>query len=70
MNAGYVHLFCLERFMEFPDICSKLGVRAEDRVLSLESHGKNLSKIHSYSKFHRFLPQRWTTSRLFLLSGI
>lgn len=46
-NAGYVHLFCLERFMDFPDICSKLDVRAEDRVLPLEPHGKNLMLLET-----------------------
>ena len=30
-NAGYVHLYCLERFLDFPEICQKITVRAEDR---------------------------------------
>lgn len=33
-NAGYVHLSCLERFLDFPRICTELIVKGEERVLS------------------------------------
>ena len=45
-NAGYVHLYCLERFLDFPLICSKLNVRVEDRVFPLEP-GKNRMLLSS-----------------------
>ena len=32
-NAGCIHLFCLEKYFDFPDICAKLNVSAEDRSL-------------------------------------
>lgn len=33
-NAGYVHLRCLERFLDFPRICIELNVKSEDRIFS------------------------------------
>ena len=41
-NAGYVHLSCLEKKMDFPKLCKDLDVRPEDRVLPLEGAQKNL----------------------------
>ena len=46
-NAGYVHLYCLERFMDFPRICANLQVRVEDRDLPDEQNGKNKMKLSS-----------------------
>ena len=40
-NAGYVHLYCLEKFFDFPRICATLNVRAEDRTLRKEPGGRN-----------------------------
>ena len=40
-NAGYVHLYCLERFLDFPKICRDLIVRAEDRKLPEEPKQHN-----------------------------
>lgn len=40
-NAGYVHLYCLEKHLDFPDICAQLDVRVEDRDLPDEPEGKN-----------------------------
>lgn len=34
-----VHLYCLERFMDFGDICRNFKVRADERQLTLEPHG-------------------------------
>ena len=45
-NAGYVHLYCIERFLDFPLICSRLNVRVEDRVFPLEP-GKNRMLLSS-----------------------
>jgi hypothetical protein len=40
--AGYVHLYCLERFLNFPDICSlkHVSVRVDERELSKEPKGR------------------------------
>ncbi|KAL9120772.1 MAG: hypothetical protein Q9187_002670 [Circinaria calcarea] len=40
-NAGYVHLYCLEKLLDFPDICAQLDVCVEDRDLPDEPEGKN-----------------------------
>ncbi|KAL3425942.1 hypothetical protein PVAG01_02733 [Phlyctema vagabunda] len=37
-NAGYVHLFCMEKFLNFPLVCSSYNVMAENRKLP---EGKN-----------------------------
>ena len=36
LNAGWVHLYCIERFMDFPEICRQLNVQAEMRVFDRE----------------------------------
>lgn len=33
LNAGYVHLFCLEKFLDFPYICANFNVQPDDRQL-------------------------------------
>ena len=38
LNAAWVHLYCLERFCDFPKICKLLNVRAENRVFDKESN--------------------------------
>ncbi|KAI4128894.1 MAG: hypothetical protein LQ347_003996 [Umbilicaria vellea] len=40
-NAGYVHLYCLEKHLDFPKLCANLNVRAENRNLYSELDGKN-----------------------------
>ena len=40
-NAGYVHLYCLEKHLDFPAICAQLDVRAENRHLPNEPNGTN-----------------------------
>ena len=40
-NAGYVHLCCLEKKLDFPMLCKDLEVKPEDRVLPLERKQKN-----------------------------
>ncbi|MCJ1289031.1 hypothetical protein MMC34_000563 [Xylographa carneopallida] len=35
-NAGYVHLYCFEKFLDFPKIIYDLNVQAEQRDLPLE----------------------------------
>ncbi|KAF7881212.1 uncharacterized protein EAF02_007103 [Botrytis sinoallii] len=32
-NAGHVHLYCLERFLDFPFICANFNVRPDHRIL-------------------------------------
>lgn len=34
--AGYVHLYCLERFMDFSDLCNRLDVRLDSRHITHE----------------------------------
>ena len=36
LNAGWVHLYCLERFCDFPRICALLNVQPENRVFRNE----------------------------------
>lgn len=51
-NAGYVHLYCLERFMDFPRICSTLQVRVEDRHLPYEHNRNNKMMLSSSQEAH------------------
>lgn len=44
-NAGYVHLNCLERFLDFPQICHDLPVMLDDRDMPLEPNGCNLMSL-------------------------
>ncbi|EMR84567.1 hypothetical protein BcDW1_6796 [Botrytis cinerea BcDW1] len=32
-NAGHVHLYCLEKFLDFPFLCANFNVRPDDRIL-------------------------------------
>jgi hypothetical protein len=41
-NAGYVHLYCLEKFFDFPQICKNFNVLPDTRVLR---EGKNKMAI-------------------------
>ncbi|PVH86966.1 hypothetical protein DL98DRAFT_288529 [Cadophora sp. DSE1049] len=41
-NAAYTHLFCLEKFLDFPQICKTFDVRPDTRVLK---EGKNKMAI-------------------------
>ncbi|KAL9088645.1 MAG: hypothetical protein Q9159_002981 [Coniocarpon cinnabarinum] len=38
--AGYAHLYCMERFLNFAKICRDLGVRADDRQIPGEPTGE------------------------------
>ena len=40
-NAGYVHLYCLEKYFDFPKLCRELDVRVEDRRLPHEPTSSN-----------------------------
>ncbi|MCJ1361878.1 hypothetical protein MMC16_000979 [Acarospora aff. strigata] len=40
-NAGYVHLYCLEKHLDFPLICANLNVRVETRSLPREPDARN-----------------------------
>jgi hypothetical protein len=31
--AGFVHLYCLEKFLNFPSLCKKLNIRPDNRLL-------------------------------------
>lgn len=41
INAGYVHLYCLERFCDFPNICAKFDVCPDRRTFSKEAGSRN-----------------------------
>lgn len=44
-NAGYVHLYCLEKNFDFPRICKDMNVRADTRQLPEEREKKNKMAI-------------------------
>ena len=46
-NAGYVHLYCLEKHLDFPQLCATLNVRAEDRSLPSEIDSTNRMMLSS-----------------------
>ncbi|KAG7001346.1 hypothetical protein G7Y79_00032g066990 [Physcia stellaris] len=57
-NAGYVHLWCLERFMDFPKICQTLQVKVEDRILPHEPNCRNkmtLRSVREVEEAERFI---------------
>ena len=39
--AGYAHLWCLERFADFPKICAELNIHPDTRKMPKEHRGKN-----------------------------
>ena len=45
LNAGYVHLYCLERYCNFPEICSRLNVSAKGRPCHYEEGRKNRFRL-------------------------
>ena len=52
LNAGYVHLYCMERFCDFPEICRLLNVRAENRLFAKEPkglHGRNSMRMNNFN---------------------
>ncbi|KAI4280235.1 MAG: hypothetical protein L6R38_004602 [Xanthoria sp. 2 TBL-2021] len=44
-NAGYVHLNCLERFLDFPQLCHDLPILLDDRDMPLEPDCRNLMSL-------------------------
>ena len=45
LNAAYFHLYCIERFLNFPEICAKLNVSAEGRDARKEKNRKNRFRL-------------------------
>ena len=45
LNAGYMHLYCLERYCDFPEICSRLNVSAKGRPCHYEEGRKNKFRL-------------------------
>ena len=37
--SGYVHLYCLEKFLDFPIICATLNIKPDNRCLPFEKYG-------------------------------
>ena len=44
-NAGYVHLNCLERHLDFPQLCHDLPIMVDKRHLPLEPGSRNRMRI-------------------------
>jgi hypothetical protein len=49
-NAGYIHLFCLEKFLDFPDICKKFNVLPDTRKLLEGDNKAAITKDHASQK--------------------
>ncbi|MCJ1308559.1 hypothetical protein MMC25_002212 [Agyrium rufum] len=45
LNAGYVHLYCLEQLLDFPALCRSANVKVDRRVLPLEPRGINRMQL-------------------------
>ncbi|KAI9810087.1 MAG: hypothetical protein M1827_006698 [Pycnora praestabilis] len=45
INAGYVHLYCLEKLMDLPTLVKDLNFRPENRILEDEFQGKNAMSL-------------------------
>ena len=45
ISAGYVHLWCLERFCDLPRICAELNISTENRSFPNEPKGKNPMRL-------------------------
>ena len=45
LNAAYVHLWCIERFCNFPEICAKLNVSTKGRDPRKESGRRNRFRL-------------------------
>ncbi|ORY13370.1 hypothetical protein BCR34DRAFT_267381 [Clohesyomyces aquaticus] len=39
LTTGYAHLYCMERFLDFPEICRKADVQADTRAMTNEPRG-------------------------------
>ncbi|KAI4205991.1 MAG: hypothetical protein LQ346_001370 [Caloplaca aetnensis] len=50
--AAYVHLNCLERFLDFPAICRDLNISPENRNLPHEPRGRNRMMLSPDSSTH------------------
>ena len=45
LNAGYVHLYCLEKHLDLPSICAHLNIRVENRALPKEPDARNRMRL-------------------------
>lgn len=43
--AGYTHLWCLEKYTDFPKICAELNIHPDMRKLHKEDKGRNLMAL-------------------------
>lgn len=50
--AAYVHLNCLERFLDFPTICQDLNISPDNRNLPHEPRGRNRMMLSPASSTH------------------
>ncbi|QSZ30521.1 hypothetical protein DSL72_000075 [Monilinia vaccinii-corymbosi] len=49
-NAGHVHLYCLEKFLDFPIICANFNVRPDDRILPEGRNKMAITRDHAEMK--------------------
>jgi hypothetical protein len=47
-TAGYVHLFCLEKYFDFPRLCQDFNVRADTRVFPAEPKSFAIDRDHQW----------------------
>ena len=43
--AGFVHLYCAEKFLDLPSLVQNLDIRVDDRMLDQETDGANRMKL-------------------------
>ncbi|KAL8789971.1 MAG: hypothetical protein Q9213_000857 [Squamulea squamosa] len=46
-SAGYVHINCLERHLDFPQLCHDLPIMVDDREMPYEPRSRNLMSLDS-----------------------
>ncbi|KAL9637020.1 MAG: hypothetical protein Q9164_002472 [Protoblastenia rupestris] len=50
ITAGYVHLWCLERFCDLPKICAELNISPAKRCAPLEPRWQNLMRLNTLTE--------------------
>lgn len=48
LTAGYVHLYCMERFLDFPKICKEADVEVDTRQLTSEPKQKFAATLYGH----------------------
>lgn len=71
-NAGYVHLSCLEKNLNFPMLCKDLDVKPEGRVLAHMNHMilQNRSELEHVQRFITFCNDMGRAPRSYSRQGL